>query len=52
MGNLKLIKCDNSKCDFWQDGNCLYGGTQEVKPDVNQEDQCRAFEPFCEEDNY
>ena len=50
MGNFNLVKCENDTCDFWQDGNCFYGGVLEIKPNVNQGDQCKAFEPFYEEE--
>lgn len=52
MGNFKLTMCNNSNCDFWQNENCLYGGTAEIKPNANQEGQCKAYEPYYEEDDY
>ena len=37
-------------CDFWQDNNCLYGGTAEINPSAEQQGQCKAFEPFYDEE--
>ena len=50
MGNFKHIKCDNDKCDFWQDGNCLYGGTAEIVPNPLTNEQCKAYEPYRKEE--
>ena len=45
------IKCNNNKCDFWNCGNCLYGGTAEITTNPLTEKDCKAYEPCCEEED-
>lgn len=51
MGNFKIILCNNDKCDFWQDNKCLYGGTGGINPNPENENDCKSFEPFDEDNN-
>lgn len=49
VGNFKKVSCNNEGCDFWHCGECLYGGTAEITPDLVREGQCAAYEPFRDE---